>query len=88
VAVLLIVASVILVSSGYRGGGDGGRCPAKMSVERQLVDLTITSGVVDLSEKLQAIRDALPVRWPRSGHSGRVGASRLMTSIWWVVPGR
>jgi hypothetical protein len=59
-----------------------------MAAERPLVDLAITSGVEDLSEKLQAIRDALPVRWPRSGHSGRVGASRLMTSIWWVVPGR
>jgi hypothetical protein len=59
-----------------------------MAAEYELVNLTITSGVEDLSEKLQAIRDALPVRWPRSGHSGRVGASRLMTSFWWVVAGR
>jgi hypothetical protein len=59
-----------------------------LAVELQLVNATITSGVDDLSEKLQAMRDVLPA-WPRPrfGHTGRVRASRLMTSSWWVVAG-
>ena len=57
-----------------------------MAVERQPVTSTMISGVDDPSEKLQAIRDALPVWRARSGHTGRVRASRLSTSPWWVVP--
>ena len=58
-----------------------------MAVELQLVHSTITSGVDDLGEKLEAIRDALPGRRPRSGHTGRVKGSRLMMSTWWGVAG-
>ena len=59
-----------------------------MAVELQLVHSTITSGVDELSEKLEAIRDALQAwRRPRSGHTGRVRASRLMMSTWGGVAG-
>ena len=57
-----------------------------MAVERQRVNSTMTSGVDELSEKLQTTRDALPVWRARCGHTGRVRASRLSTSPWWVVP--
>ena len=56
-----------------------------MAVERQRVNSTMISGVDELSEKLQTMRDALPVWRARSGHSGRVRASRRSPSPWWVV---
>ena len=58
-----------------------------MAVERRLVHSTITSGVDERSEKLEAIRDVLPARRRRSGHTGRVKGSRLMMSTWWGVAG-
>jgi hypothetical protein len=61
---------------------------APQRVSGVVVNSTITSGVDDLSEKLQAMRDVLPAwRRPRFGHTGRVRASRSMTSSWWVVAG-
>ncbi len=62
------------------------RAQRTMPAEHQLVHLTITSGVDDLSEKLQAIRDALQAwRWPRFRARRPGQASRVMTSRWWGV---